>query len=512
MAPILRCDVLPHAANAGKTRALRAVLSAYRRGAVLIAREQWRLFFETGRINKQHRSLDEAALAAVIGAANRVQMARYQVTGVLTGFLAVRADDFRRVVQRSTLAPEIKHQLHTINRWQAWFGRTPLAMKDGAVISDGVRRLARQIMRGVLARHRRPDVSRINAMLDVRAATLAPAKTATAHPLWVTISSMTKGQRIAVPLRPHAHFLSRQGTQKATIQLNEDRDGRLTVGVMTDITAVVDAQKAAYQPRCEEVALDWGLRTLFGTDRGDLLGRGFLDRLRYYDRRITILTQYRQRHGLRVRSPRYDREVQRLRGFLKETIHRVLNRVVERDAPARLIVERLNFRRPELSRRMNRLLTNAGRALVQAKLQDLEERYGIEVVEVQAAYSSQECAACHYVDAKNRSGTQFRCRSCGVIRHADVNSPRTLRSRRSRLVSGGVGLTKAATLRALVALHVRDRPVRQRVWRWGPSRDPRWTNPYYAEALRALAVDGAAGVVTSSLVGSCALRAHEPTG
>lgn len=238
---------------------------------------------------------------------------------------------------------------------------------------------------------------------------------------------------------------------------------------------------------------------MFGTDKGDLLGRGFLARLRYFDRRITRLARYRQRHGLRVRSPRYDREVQRLRGFLRETINRVLNRVVERDAPRRLIVERLHFRRPELSRRMNRLVTNAGRALVRAKLDDLGERYGVEVVEVQAAYSSQECADCHYVDAKNRRGETFRCGRCGVTRHADVHSPRTLRSRRSRLAEGGLGLTKAATLRALVAADLRERPVRRDgQGRWGTSRDPRWHAPYYAEALRAPGGDGQVVAVTSS--------------
>ncbi|WP_284352627.1 transposase [Roseisolibacter agri] len=498
MTTVLRCDPLAHAANAGKTRALRAVLRAYRAGAVLVSREQWRLLFETGRINKFYRSPEEHALAAVVGAANRLQMVRGQVVGVLAGFLETRADDFARVVQRSSLPPEVRHQLHTVNRRQAWFSRGPVPMKDGTPVPAEVQRLARTIMRHVLAQHRRPTVSRINAVLDARAATLAPAASATHHPLWVTVSTMVPQQRVAIPLVPHAHFADRAGTRKATVQLNEDRDGRLTVGVITDVTAVFAESRAAYQPRREEVALDWGLRPLFGSDQGDLLGRGFLDRLRYYDRRITRLAQYRQRHKLRVRSPRYDREVQRLRGFLRETINRVLNRVVARDAPGRLIVERLHFRRPELSRRMNRLVTNAGRALVQAKLQDLEDRYGIEVVEVQAAYSSQECCDCHFVDPKNRRGATFRCGRCGVIRHADVNSPRTLRSRRSRLAGGGVGLTKAATLRALVALDLRERPVRTKQGRWGTSRDPRWHAPYYAEALRALGADGQVVAVTSS--------------
>jgi putative transposase len=476
---------------------LRDVLRAYRAGAALIAREQWRLLYEAGRLNKNHRSPEEKALAAVVGAANRLQMVRHQVVGILRGFLNTRADEFARVVQRSTLAPAVKHQLHTVNRRGAWFSRAPVPMKDGGAITPEAHRLARAIMRHLLAPHRRPDMSRINAVLDARAATLAPAATATLHLVWVTISTMVPTQRVAIPLVSHPHFRDRAGTRKATIQLNEDRNGRLTVGVITDVSAAFAASRAAYQPRCEEMALDWGLRTLFGTDRGDLLGRGFLTRLRYYDARITRLARYRAKHGLRVRSPRYDREITRLRGFLRETVNRVLNAIVERDAPRRLIVERLWFRRPELSRRMNRLVTNAGRALVQAKLKDLEERYGIEVVEVQAAYSSQECSACHYVDAKRRDGERFCCRRCGYTRHADVNGARTLRSRRSRLAGGGVGLTKAATLRALVAADLRERPARLKSGRWGASRDPRKRNPYYAEALRALGADGNSVVVTS---------------
>ena len=37
-------------------------------------------------------------------------------------------------------------------------------------------------------------------------------------------------------------------------------------------------------------------------------------------------------------------------------------------------LERLDFRMPGLSRRMNRILTNCGRGVLRAKLQDLEER------------------------------------------------------------------------------------------------------------------------------------------
>jgi putative transposase len=166
---------------------------------------------------------------------------------------------------------------------------------------------------------------------------------------------------------------------KKTLQVNE-RDGRLVFGIVTDMGEICDEQKLAYQPRCEEIGLDYGLRTLFATDKGDLLGRGFLNRLRHYDARITRLAVYRQKHGLKTRSPRYDREVRRLRGFLRSEIGRVLNRLVEVQRPSRIVVERLWFRKPRLSRRMNRLLKNAGRRIVEQKLGDLAQRFGTEIV------------------------------------------------------------------------------------------------------------------------------------
>jgi putative transposase len=78
--PVHRTDLLPSNLTAGKGKAVREVLAAYRAGAVILGREQWRLFFEAGRFNKNFDE-DKTTYAAVIGAANRVQMCRYQVVG-----------------------------------------------------------------------------------------------------------------------------------------------------------------------------------------------------------------------------------------------------------------------------------------------------------------------------------------------------------------------------------------------------------------------------------------------
>jgi putative transposase len=174
--------------NPGKERAVRDLLLAWRRCAVLVGREQWRLVYDGQGLNKQYRSAIEPNLATVAGAANRLQMIRYQVVGILDSFLANRQNDFARIVECSSLPKETRHQLHFVNRWKAWFGREPLVMRNGSEIPADARTLARRIMREVLSRHRRPNLRRINMVIDQRAATVT-ASEGTAFPLWLRLST-----------------------------------------------------------------------------------------------------------------------------------------------------------------------------------------------------------------------------------------------------------------------------------------------------------------------------------
>lgn len=480
MSKVIRTDLLAHAMNPGKEQKVRELLRAWRKCAPRIASEQWRLFYEVGTFKNMYRSSRESGYKEVVGSAARVQMVRRQIVGQLESFMSNRQNDYSRIVNRSQLHNEVKHQLNYINRWQAWFGREPLSMKDGTPISDNVRVLARQIMRHVLSRHRKPSMSRINMTIDSREAEVRTPKKSSKAYLWIRLSTMHKGERIEIPLRRHNNFDARQGKQVNSIQI-VDKGGRLYFGLGTDITEACDSQKSGYVARVDGLALDYGLRTLFASNRGDLLGRDFLEKLRYYDARITRLAKYRQSHGLKTRSPRYDKEVRKLRGYLKTEINRVLNTLVRTQKPGCIIVEKLNFRNGGLSRRMNRLVTNAGRAIIDEKLQDLHDRLGIEICEVNPAYSSQECSRCHYVDKKNRTRDRFRCLWCGHTSHADVNAAKSLESRRSRPEVGSVKLTKDAVLRALVLDF-----QRQNMERWGnpkgrrgTPRDPRPTNPYF---------------------------------
>lgn len=467
---IYRTDLLPHRMNAGKEAKVRALLSQWRSVAVRQAREQWKLFFTTGHVSKKH---DVSRTGYDVIGTSYGQMVRWQVVGQIESWLSNRANEFRELVHRSSLDSATKHQLHFINRWQAWYNPQPLVMKDGKEIPLAMRKLARTIFRHLLNRHRKPNLSRTSMLIDQRGIKVTPATRTTSFPLWARLSTLDKGKPINIPVDTYAHFEARQGKRALSAQIIE-RDGVLMFGLMTDVTGAFAACRSAYTPKTEVLALDLGLKTLFATDQGDLLGQGWLARLQDYDRKITKLAKYRQQHGMKVRSPRYKRYVAHLKGFVRSEIGRILNRLVETRAPAEIVVERLRFQNQNLSKRLNRILSKFGKAEVARKLKDLEERFGIITTEVNPAYTSQEDSACGYVDKLNRPRqAAFCCRWCGSKRHADVNAARNILRRRSD-ATGDSRRPKQAILAELVR-RFNERMTRPK----GGATDPRLKNPYF---------------------------------
>ena len=486
--PVHRTDLLPSNMTAGKRSKVLDLLAHYRAGAVLLGREQWRLFHETGRFNKNHDT-DKVTFASVIGAANRVQMCRYQVVGQLQGWISNRANEFRDAVNRSSLGPDVKHMLHVINRMGAWFLRANIAMKEtGEIIPPEVRKLARVVMRHVMGRHRRPDLSRISMRLDHRAACLATPTKATQQGKvgwWVNLSTMEPGRKIAVPLLTYDYHAKRPGRVTNGVQVNLNREGRLTFGVVTDMGEACAKSRADHDGH-GVLALDFGLSTLFATSEGQLLGQGWLKRLRRYDALLTMIAASQQRAGKKPReSRRYRALVEDVRGFLRTEVGRVLNRLVEQGRPKELVLERLDFRNPDLSRRLNAILRNCGRSVIQSKLADLEQRFGVAATEINPAYTSQTCSVCGYVDRRNRaSQSRFKCLWCGNEMHADLNAASNVGERRARPI-GSVFQRKDAVL-AEVVRAFGERRVRSmrpgRTGSRGAPADPRQTNPYFGGA------------------------------
>jgi putative transposase len=466
--------------NAGKERLVLQLLASWRHVAVLHGREQWRLFFEQGHFDKRLKSRTGYEIVGT----SFGQMIRHQVVGVLSSFVANRSNDFRDAVHGSSLDSATKHQLHFINRWKAWFTLgTPLAMKDGNTISTEVRKLARAIMRGILRGHRKPNLSKIGMSIDQRMVSMSASRSSHRYGWWLRLSTLTKGAPVWVPLAHTDRMEARNGQRSLSIQVSQDRETKaLRFGVLTDCASEFEASRQAYTPRCGTLALDVGLKTLLAANDGTRLGQGWDERLHWYESRITTLAKNLQRQGLRPnRSARYRAYVQQLRGWLQSEIGRVMNRMVETHAPAAIATELLDFRAPGLSRRLNRLIGTFGKRVLEAKLLDLEQRFGIELVKVNPAYSSQECNACGYVDKRNRPRQSvFRCLWCGSKRNGDVNAACNLWSRRSAPPEAARRHRQSILADLVQGFNARHpRPRVRHTGTKGRAADPRWSNAYF---------------------------------
>lgn len=139
-------------------------------------------------------------------------------------------------------------------------------MKDESVIPDYVRRLACSIVHAVMKRNPKPALDRNNMVIDDRMVTVSPAIKSKKFPLWARLSTLEKGQPVNLPLETYRHFDERDGTRTTTVQINQRKEGSFGVGILTDVTDALAASRAAYQARCEALALDLGLNTLFATD------------------------------------------------------------------------------------------------------------------------------------------------------------------------------------------------------------------------------------------------------
>lgn len=594
--PEYRTDHLACLLNAGKLDQVRKLVIRLRQVAGREAAWQWRYFQEGGWKGFQSMAkagwsrpwIDEGVLNTTFS-----QLVMSQVAGSLQGYFGNVQNTYTRLVSGSRLPDPIRHQLHVINRRQAWFWKCdvkvlhsvvqtdpktgkprlarngqPVSRDQDVIVSSEVRALARTLIRKALSLHRKPHFRRFQPQLDQRVCFLQAAHTSK-HPTWLAMSTGQDKTRIYLPLHTHAHFLERNGrstlyqalarvaakgpppqgpeqirqavnghgtafldhmrlhdakldqngnsktppkvsnphpTDLSTpntvrLLLSEDQQA-LTVGVVSDMRDAFDHDSAVYAPLSERLTLDLGLCNLIATADGELHGRHWMQTLEGFDRLLTSIARHRQRLGLKTASDRYRYHVSRLRGWLKTELHRILNALVARKRPARIVIEDTDFyRSPKLSRRLNRLVSNFGRGIFTAKLAEFERRYGITIERRPCAYTSQQCASCGYVDKRNRTTqSRFHCKFCGNMQHADIQAARVLDCGRSAVNASSPMCHPPGRKRLLVDL-VCQFNARYTRPRGGPA-DPRFTNPYFspwAQAHRETQASGCWAEVNSGL-------------
>ena len=276
-----------------------------------------------------------------------------------------------------------------------------------------------------------PQLKRVKTLkLDEKVAVLEVSKKASHFDYFLKLSTLQKGKPIYLPLKrnPYLDECLKKGERLPFVQV------RLTDKTCT-ISAIVGYDKVPLRSSTESIGLDFGMVAMFTTSDGERYGLSSFTKLKIWDEELLALTKKLQQQSIKLSTnARYVQLQRRIKSYFKNEICRILNKLTKKNVGI-FVVEKLDFRAAGLSKRMNRLIGRTYRSVVKAKLSRLTEQYGIQIIAVNPAYTSQECSRCHHVSKHNRkSQKDFVCRHCHYSCNADVNAGRVINQRRSLIL------------------------------------------------------------------------------
>ena len=304
----------------------------------------------------------------------------------------------------------------------------PLSSKTLRSIAGIVRRTVNRIRRESVCY---PRTKTFHNRIDFDSSCYTVRSTEEAQ--FLELMSLEPGKRICLRLKGKSKI-------RGTLQLIRDTAGTYSLRV--------------YVPQqCEEkrktgtvIGIDLGYTEMMATSEQELLGT---DLGKYFsaiaDKRGKNSEGRNRMHSLfrhllkksgkdnlakaeRIRKHNLGRKKQRARyirdiGVIKTIVNRELNLLFTRKTnPIKtIVVEDLSARmKVHLGKKWNRRLSGWMRGYLQERIRYKAKKHGIEVSEVNPAYSSRECPRCHCTDKKNRYGNSFKCSLCGYHGHADL--------------------------------------------------------------------------------------------
>jgi hypothetical protein len=101
------------------------------------------------------------------------------------------------------------------------------------------------------------------------AAIKKPKVQITSAGLWAMLRLPNRG-KVAIPLLANERFDQRGGELCPVVQLCTDDANRVTVRLVQDMAKPFAAMTAAYEPKIENIGIDFGLATLLATSEGTL--------------------------------------------------------------------------------------------------------------------------------------------------------------------------------------------------------------------------------------------------
>jgi hypothetical protein len=242
---------------------------------------------------------------------------------------------------------------------------------------------------------------------------------------YLKLMGLAAGKRIIVPLLGKTAI-------SGNIRLMVERDGTVAVHIGFDLHPDQPAEGL-------DVALDTGYSEAFVDTHGKSYGKGLGALLtKASEARHTTGKARNKLRALAEKKARTDpakarriqqnnlgmvkwrRREKKVRSSIARVVNAGLNEVLATYPGARLITEDLRHAFTSNKGRVtNRRLSGWVRGTLQDRTEFKTLAEGFRHVQVNAAYSSQRCPKCHFVDAGNRTRDRFVCLHCSHEDHAD---------------------------------------------------------------------------------------------
>jgi hypothetical protein len=268
---------------------------------------------------------------------------------------------------------------------------------------------------------------------DAKAVIALEAATNSSHyDYWLRISTLDKRKPLYLPVKLAEYHKEQLAKHKpnTSVCLNwRESDGSwwLTLTIDETIETIADTDAPV-------VGVDVGIKSFittatgkqYGTFSGKLANRHKLDREKR--RRKAKLRSCLKKKGV-TRLPSLTNK--RLARYVRQEINRAVNLFFLDHQGYQVAYENLNVASMRFkARQMNAYLYASNLGHLPKQLEWGARKRGVKATWVKAAYSSQECSQCHYVDSDNRPDQRtFRCLVCDYTTHADYNAAVNIRAR-----------------------------------------------------------------------------------
>jgi IS605 OrfB family transposase len=242
----------------------------------------------------------------------------------------------------------------------------------------------------------KPVLDEVEAELDARFVDMESHRK-TLFDGWLTLSSIGRKRKIAIPLKFHKHIneLREQGKMLKGIRL-----GRKSVSISFEL-------EKTQKKEGKTVGVDVGMNRAFtcsdGTDPGESCNG--------HTMRSVCERVARRRRGSKGHE-RACRHRKNMIGYFKNRL--------DWSNIARIRIEKIRHLRT--GRRRTRYLDSFVYHDFFGSLKSTAERRGVLVEEVNPAYTSQRCSCCGWTRKRNRKGRRFECDACGHAADADLNA------------------------------------------------------------------------------------------